>query len=515
MRGEIEVRRALLSVYDKTGVVEFARRLCEQGVALVATGATATAIREAGLPVTALEERTGFGELFGGRVKTLTPQVHGGLLMQRDSARDRDEAAAHGIEPIDLLCVNLYPFLDTIAAAGDDRKRCIEMIDIGGPAMIRAAAKNHQHVLVVPTPAHYGPVAEALAEGGGRVSRSFSAELAGGAFALTAAYDAAIHGYLASPGALGDRWAAGGPRWQALRYGENPSQPAACYVTGGGFWRGLVQHQGKELSYNNLADLWAGCQAVGEFDECAAVVIKHRTPSGVALGRDPAEAFVRARDGDPLSAFGGVVALNRVGDRRVAECLAEMFLEVVLAPEWSAEALETLRRKKNLRVLAGGDAARGAGAASFYSLGNAVLVQGPLPALSAPAAWNCVTREGAADDTLAELEFAWRVVRHVRSNAIAVTKERRTLGLGGGQTSRIDACEVALMKARRAEHETEGSVLASDAFFPFADVVERAAAAGVRAIVQPGGSRRDEESIAACARLGIPMYFTGERVFAH
>jgi phosphoribosylaminoimidazolecarboxamide formyltransferase/IMP cyclohydrolase len=470
--------------------------------------------------VTPLDKLTGLPDLFEGRVKTLTPQIHGGLLMRRDQVRDREQAAQHGIEPIDLLCVNLYPFAETVARAGADRAACIEMIDIGGPAMIRAAAKNHAHVVVVTSPARYAELAAMLAESGGRVAAEAAAELAAEAFAVTAAYDATIHQYLADGAKPPPAWAAGGALLQGLRYGENPNQQAACYVSRQGFWLAKEQHQGKELSYNNFGDLWSAWQCLGEFSEPACVVIKHGTPCGVALGAGPAEAFRRARDGDALSAFGGVVLLNRPADQEVADLLAEMFLEVVGAPAWSAEARERLRKKKNLRVLtlpepAATSAAPGAARWAFRSLGEAILVQSPMPAHRGAEHWQCVTDCAPDADTLTELDFAWRVARHVRSNAIVLTRAGQTLGLGGGQTSRIDAAEVAIMKAERAEHPTEGAVLASDAFFPFRDVVDRAAAVGVRAIVQPGGSRRDKESISACNEHGMPMMFTSERVFLH
>jgi len=510
----IAIRRALFSAYDKAGIADLARALATRGVEILATGATAAHLRGAGIAVRPLEELTGFDDLFEGRVKTLTPAVHGGLLMRRDRAGDREQAAAHGIAPIDLACVNLYPFRETVARSAADREACIEMIDIGGPAMIRAAAKNHRHVVVVPSPARYAEVLAALPDGEASVPEALAARLAAEAFALTAAYDADVFRYL-SGDALLDSWAVGGTRWLPLRYGENPSQAAACYLTGGPFWMAVQVHQGKELSYNNLADVWAGWRAGRDFPECASVVIKHRMPSGIALGASPLEAFTRARDADALSAFGGVVLVNREGDAALARAASAMFLEIVAAPAWSAEALAIFARKKNLRVLSLPDPNGAMPRFDFYAAGDAALVQEALTVGSAPAAWSCVTRARAGDETLAELGFAWRVVRHVRSNAIALTRQRGTIGLGGGQTSRIDACEVALMKARRAGHETAGAVLASDAFFPFPDVVERAAQAGVCAIVQPGGSRNDAESIAACDACGLPMYFTGERVFAH
>lgn len=540
----IKVKRALLSVYDKTGIVPFAQSLTGCGIEILSTGGTARALQAAGVPVTPLETLTEFADLFAGRVKTLTPQVHGGLLMRRDREEDRAQAEAHGIAPIDLVCVNLYPFRETARARGDDRAACVEMIDIGGPAMLRAAAKNHAHVVIVSQPSHYESVSRALEEHDGAVPEALAAELAAEVFSQTGAYDAAIFRYLYAQAELPRYWATGGERMQPLRYGENPNQQAACFRTGDAFWSEFEQLQGKELSYNNLGDLWATWTCLREFaggGTAACVVVKHATPCGVALAPDVATAFARARDGDSLSAFGGVVLLNRPADRAVAEAMGAMFLEVVGAPQWPEDALAALKKKKNLRILrlpalsgppagpAGSEGSAGSAGASpgecaairggatwaYKSIGEAVLVQSPMPPHEGTGAWACVTEQAADEATLAELDFAWRVCRHVRSNAIVLTKDRQTIGLGGGQTSRIDAMEVALLKARRCEHDPRGAVLASDAFFPFRDVVDRAAAAGVRAVVQPGGSVRDKDSIAACNEHGVAMYFTGTRVFMH
>ncbi len=519
----IRVERALLSVYDKTGVEAFARGLRELGIEILSSGGTARALEAAGIEVTAIETLTGFGDLFDGRVKTLTPQIHGGLLMRRDRDADRAQARAHQIQPIDLLCVNLYPFEATVARQGSDRAACVEMIDIGGPAMVRAAAKNHDHVVVVCDPARYEEVLDRLRTHEGAFPREEAAALATEAFAATAAYDAAILRYLSDGQGLSGHWAAGGRLLQGLRYGENPMQQAACYVGGDGFWSRIRQLQGKELSFNNFADLWSAWRCLGEFarePQVACVIIKHATPCGVALGATPAEAFARARDCDALSAFGGIVLLNRPVDAATAGAMAEMFLEVVGAPAWEDDARQVLHKKKSLRVMtlpAGEDVAALGGARhwTYRSLGEAVLVQTPMPAHPGTETWRCVTRSEPDAETLAELDFAWRVTRHVRSNAIVLTRDRQAFGLGAGQTSRIDAAEVAILKARRAEHPLAGAVLASDAFFPFRDVVDRAAQIGVRAIVQPGGSKRDDDSIAACDEHGLTMMFTGERVFTH
>ncbi|MCK4304482.1 MAG: bifunctional phosphoribosylaminoimidazolecarboxamide formyltransferase/IMP cyclohydrolase [Candidatus Eisenbacteria sp.] len=514
----IQVKRALLSVYDKSGILEFARALDALGIEIISTGGTARHLTGGGVRVTPIDQLSGLPDLFEGRLKTLTPQVHGGLLMRRDRAEDRKQAEDHGIAPIDLLCVNLYPFEETVARSGADRASCIEMIDIGGPAMIRAAAKNHRHVVVVPSPSHYEAVAARLAETPGQFPEQEAARLAAEAFGLTCTYDAAIYRYLRAEREMPEYWAAGGKRLQGLRYGENPNQQASCYISGEGFWKRVAQLQGKELSYNNFADTWAAWQCLGEFGETACVIIKHGTPCGVALGASPAEAFERARDCDALSAFGGIVLLNRPADEAVARLLTGMFLEVVGAPSWAEDAKVVLKKKKNLRLLTlPPQSSGGADAADlrFRSLGEAVLVQTPMPPHTGTAQWKCVTEAEPDGETLRELDFAWRVTRHVRSNAIVLSKNGQSIGLGCGQTSRIDAAEVALLKAQRAGHATAGSVLASDAFFPFRDVVDRAAQMGVSAIVQPGGSRRDNESIAACNQHGIAMLLTGERVFMH
>lgn len=515
----IRIQRALISVFNKEGVADFARALSRMGIEIISTGATGRALVEGGVEIVPVEEISSFPELFDGRLKTLTPQIHGGLLMRRERAEDREQAERFGIRPIDLLCVNLYPFRETVARCGADRDACIEMIDIGGPAMVRAAAKNHRHVVVISSPEQYAGVVDLMAANDGSFPEEQAARLAAEAFGATAAYDAAIFDYLWREDlGMPQHWAAGGRMLSPLRYGENPSQRASCYVGTGDFWHALEQHQGKALSYNNLADLWAAWRCLGEFGESACVVIKHATPSGVALAESPTVAFERARDGDALSAFGGVVLFNRPCDDGVAALLGEMFLEIVAAPRWEGGALEVLSKKKNLRVLTlpETDALSERGEPYvFKSLGEATLVQTPMLPASGPAAWECVAGEDVAPAVLEELFFAWRIVRHVRSNAIALTRERQTIGLGAGQTSRIDAMDAALLKARRSNHSTDGAVLASDAFFPFRDVVDRAAENGVRAIVQPGGSRRDKESIAACREHGIAMFFTGERVFVH
>ncbi|MBD3237815.1 MAG: bifunctional phosphoribosylaminoimidazolecarboxamide formyltransferase/IMP cyclohydrolase [Candidatus Eisenbacteria bacterium] len=524
----IRIRRALLSAYEKDGLVELAETLVAAGVEIVSTGGTARTLKAAGVAVVPIEQVTRWPEMLAGRLKTLTPQIHGGLLMRRGEATDRAEAEAHGIAPIDLLCVNLYPFRETVAREGARREECIEMIDIGGPAMIRAAAKNHRDVVVITSPRQYAGIISELRNGAGTITRETAARLAIEAFAATAAYDASILHYLWSTtpidpdaGRVRDwplHWAIGGLRGTALRYGENPNQSASMYVGASGFWTAMQQHQGKALSYNNLSDLWAAWKLICEFDACACAVIKHAMPCGVAVGARPLEAFQRARLGDPLSAFGGVVILNRPVGEEVAGALGEIFLEVVAAPRWDADALARLEKKRNLRLLTIPDPvaqARCPETLQAKSLGEALLLQAAMPASAPASGWEQVAGAPVAAELLAGLDFAWRVVRHLRSNAIALTRGGQTIGLGGGQTSRIDALEIALHKAARSEHAAAGAVLASDAFFPFRDVVDRAAEAGIAAIVQPGGSRRDKESIDACNEHDLPMFFTGERVFAH
>ncbi len=512
----IKIKRALLSVYDKTGIVEFAHMLQGLGIDIISSGGTARALSAAGIEVTPVEKITGQAEIFGGRVKTLTPQIHGGLLMRRDHTGDIEQAAANNIAPIDLLCVNLYPFQETVAREGENRDACVEMIDIGGPAMIRAAAKNHKHVVVVTSPANYESLTRALTEGNGSIDEQTTASLAADAFAATCAYDAAIFDYLGDVGSMGPNWGTGGTKLQSLRYGENPNQKATCYVGNGSFWRSLEQHQGKALSYNNLGDLWAAWSCLNEFSSSACVAIKHGTPCGVGLHDQPAEAFALARDGDALSVFGGVVLFNREIDEETASLMSKIFLEVIGAPSWSDAALALLKKKKNLRLITLPQSTESKDEQwSYRSLGEASLLQTTMPSFTGTANWQCVTGKQADKALLGELDFAWRVCRHVKSNAIVITRGQQTIGLGGGQTSRIDAFEIAVLKAQRAEHSTKGAVLASDAFFPFRDVADRAGEIGIKAIVQPGGSRLDQESIDACNELGIIMYFTGERVFLH
>lgn len=537
----IRIGRAILSVSDKTGLVEFAHGLARHGVKIVSTGGTASTLRAADVGVRDVSEVTGFPELFDGRVKTLHPMIHGGILYRRGHAKDEADRHHQGIVSIDLVVVNLYPFEATIAKPGVADAEAIEQIDIGGPALIRAAAKNHAHVVVIVEPDQYAPLLEALDAGGGIVPPAMAREFAGRAFARTSSYDATIARYLGAgaetAGALPTDRAAGLPGvvgaaeapsllpdridrsyrlLQRLRYGENPGQEGALYApaTGGPLDR-LAQRRGKMLSYNNFLDVEAALGILHEFDECAAVVVKHRNPAGVALAPRAADALVLARDGDALSSFGGILGLNRPLDDTALDAIGSFFFEVVLAPEItaSAERLDALR--KNLVVLDVPGLLRDA-PEPFASRGllGGLLVQ-TRPAAPSFDRWKPVTKRAATPAELADLRFGWKVTRHVVSNAIVIAKGGRTLGIGAGQSSRVDSVRLALRKAERSGHDVRGAALLSDAFFPFPDSVELAAQAGIAAIAQPGGSVRDAESIAAADAAGMSMVLTGERCFLH
>jgi phosphoribosylaminoimidazolecarboxamide formyltransferase/IMP cyclohydrolase len=505
--------RALLSVSDKTGLVELATGLSRQGTALISTGGTAAALRAAGLEVEDVATLTGQAEILDGRVKTLQPKIHGGILAKRNDPAHMATLAESGIAAIDLVVVNLYPFAATVAS-GADFDTCIENIDIGGPAMIRAAAKNHGDVAVVTDPADYARIEGALAAGG--IDAALRLELARKAFAHTATYDAAIANWLAEE-TPPDPLLVAAPRSQSLRYGENPHQTAALYRLDQGR-PGVAsgrQLQGKELSYNNLQDADAAVELVACFDRPAVAIIKHTNPCGVALADSLAEAWTRALAADPVSAFGGIVAFNREVDAATAEGLASLFLEVVVAPGFSDDALGILAQKSNLRLIA---LARlpgpEDGMLDIKSVAGGLLVQARDTATSDPAGWSCPTARRPSEAERAGLAFAWQVVRHVRSNAIVMARSETTCGIGAGQTSRVGAVELAARQA--ADHQGGGPlVLASDAFFPFADGIERAAACGVTAVVQPGGSVRDPEVIQACDHHAIAMLVTGRRHFKH
>ncbi|MDO8837628.1 MAG: bifunctional phosphoribosylaminoimidazolecarboxamide formyltransferase/IMP cyclohydrolase [Parvibaculum sp.] len=522
------VRRALLSVSDKTGLVEFARALHGAGVELVSTGGTAKAIKEAALPVKDVADLTGFPEMMDGRVKTLHPKVHGGLLAVRD---DADHAAAmkeHGIGGIDLLVVNLYPFEATVAkgAAYDD---CIENIDIGGPAMIRAAAKNHAYVGVIVDAADYAAVIEELGAKGG-TSLALRRRLAQKAYARTAAYDAAISNWFAD--ALGETAptyrAFGGTLKQTLRYGENPHQIASFYVTGENRpgVSNAMQLQGKELSYNNINDTDAAFELVAEFDPALApaiAIIKHANPCGVATGATLADAYRKALACDPVSAFGGIIASNLPLDGETAEEIARIFTEVIIAPDADEDARRIIGAKKNLRLLiTGGLPDAGTPGLNFKAVAGGMLVQSRDNGRVDTLDLKVVTKRAPTAQEMADLKFAFRVCKHVKSNAIIYVKNGATVGIGAGQMSRVDSARIAARKAQDAAEAagektpaTIGSVVASDAFFPFADGLLSAAEAGATAVIQPGGSMRDEEVIAAADEKGLAMVMTGMRHFRH
>jgi phosphoribosylaminoimidazolecarboxamide formyltransferase/IMP cyclohydrolase len=510
--GPVPVRRALISVYDKTGLVDFARALADLGVTLLASGGTATALGDAGVPVTPVESVTGAPEMLGGRVKTLHPRIHGGILADRGQASHRADLAAQGIEPIDLVVVNLYPFLE---------RPSIETIDIGGPTMVRAAAKNHAWVGVVTDPGRYGSVLEELRTNGGRLSAATRADLALEAFAHTAGYDAAIVRWLDAD-SLPRHLILPLEKVASLRYGENPHQAGARYRDrlgargpGGvprepGWLDGMVQHGGKELSFINLLDSEAAWRLVNSFDVPACVIVKHANPCGVALGEGPADAYRKAFECDSLSAFGGVVALNRPLDEETAAAIGEVFTEVVLAPSFAPGALEALAKKKNLRLLECPPYTPGG--LDLRRAGGGFLVQETDPPEEDRSTWKVVTRVAPTDEQLDDLAFAMKVCAATGSNAIVLAKGGVAYGIGAGQQSRVHSAEMA---AKKADGRARGGVCASDAFFPFRDGVDTAVAAGAAAIAQPGGSVGDEKVVAAADEAGVAMVFTGRRHFRH
>ena len=513
-------RRALLSVSDKTGLVEFARGLAELGFELVASGGTAEALRAAGLSVIDVAQLTGSPEMLGGRVKTLHPRVHGGLLARRDHPGDQRDVEAHGIATFDLVAVNLYPFEATVARPETSFAEAIEQIDIGGPSMIRSAAKNQAWVAVVVDPRDYPALLAELRGPQGRLCDETRRALARKAFARTAAYDAAIHAHLAGqagaePEALPPRLHVDLERAQVLRYGENPHQRAALY---GRFLEIAEPLHGKELSYNNLIDVQAALALILDFppEEGAAVaILKHNTPCGVGQAETPLAAWQLAYATDPHSPFGGIVVSNQPFDLALARAVDEIFTEVLLAPDFTQDALEWLKRKKQRRLLRVHPERIDRSEPEWRRVFGGVLAQEPDLAGEDVSASPVVTARKPSEDELRALRFAWKVVKHVKSNAVVFAAPGRTLALGGGATSRVDAIHAACAKAARVGISLEGSVLASDAFFPFPDGLELALTAGARAVVQPGGSVRDAEVIAAADRLGAAMIFTGVRHFRH
>ena len=522
----VPIRRALISVSDKTGLTELGQALAAAGVELVSTGGTARALREAGLEVRDVSDLTGFPEMMDGRVKTLHPMVHGGLLADRSDAGHVAAMETHGIAGIDLLVVNLYPFEATVAA-GADHATCVENIDIGGPAMIRAASKNHAHVAVVVDPEDYAPVLDATGTAGG-TDYAERQRLAAKAYARTAAYDAAVSGWMAD--AIGEktptRRAFAGTLAQTLRYGENPHQAAAFY-TDGSARPGIAtatQLQGKELSYNNINDTDAAFELAVEFDPAhpAVVIVKHANPCGVAVGDSFSEAYQRAFDCDRVSAFGGIIALNGLLDGPTAEKISEIFTEVVIAPEADADARAVFAAKKNLRLLVTGQMPERAARLAWRQVSGGFLVQDHDTGTLSRDDLKVVTRKAPSETELNDLLFAWTVAKHVKSNAIVYAKDGATVGVGAGQMSRVDSTRIAARKSADmaeamglSEPTVKGSVVASDAFFPFPDGLLTAAEAGATAVIQPGGSMRDDAVIAAADEAGIAMVFTGMRHFRH
>ncbi len=529
----MNVTQALISVSDKRGVLDFARELSALGIKLLSTGGTASLLREAGLPVTDVSEHTGFPEMLDGRVKTLHPKVHGGILARRDLSEHMDTIAAHDIGRIDLVVVNLYPFQQTVAKPDCTLEDAIENIDIGGPTMVRAAAKNHGNeqggVGIVTDPEDYGCIVEELKTNAGKLSHKTRFALAVKAFTHTARYDSAISNYLTAlvTNEAGDvslqtypeRLQLAFDKVQDLRYGENPHQTAAFYRQPGaaeGGVAGYSQLQGKELSYNNIADADAAWECVKAFDGSAAacVIVKHANPCGVAVAASALEAYKKAFSTDPTSAFGGIIAFNGEVDRAAAEAVSAQFLEVLIAPSYTADALELLASKKNVRVLT---CALGqpAGAFDYKRVGGGLLVQCADEARIQVADLKIVTKRAPTEAEMRDMLFAWRVAKYVKSNAIVYCKDGMTVGVGAGQMSRVDSARIARIKAENAGLQIAGCVVASDAFFPFRDGLDVLAQAGATAVIQPGGSMRDEEVIAAANEQNIAMVFTGFRHFRH
>jgi phosphoribosylaminoimidazolecarboxamide formyltransferase / IMP cyclohydrolase len=514
----IPIKRALVSVYDKSGLEDLVRALHDAGVELVSTGGSAALIAGLGLPVTKVEELTGFPECLDGRVKTLHPRVHAGILADRRLDSHVEQLAELGVEPFDLVISNLYPFVQTVQS-GATPDECVEQIDIGGPSMVRAAAKNHPSVAIVTSPGSYGEVVAALADGGFTLEQR--RHLAAEAFVHTATYDVAVASWMGSvlsdtsDGTGFPAWA--GATWEkssVLRYGENPHQPAALYTSAFGGLAAAEQLHGKEMSYNNYVDTDAARRAANDFAEPAVAIIKHANPCGIAVGADVAEAHRRAHECDPVSAFGGVVAVNRPVSVEMARQVAEVFTEVIVAPAYDEGAVEVLQGKKNIRILVSAvdDQPQ---TVEFRPISGGLLMQ-RVDHVDAegddPATWTLATGEAASPEVLADLAFAWQACRSVKSNAILLAKGGASVGVGMGQVNRVDSCKLAV---ERAGERSVGSVAASDAFFPFEDGPQILIDAGVTAIVQPGGSVRDELTIEAAEAAGVTMYFTGTRHFFH
>ncbi|MFF2845017.1 bifunctional phosphoribosylaminoimidazolecarboxamide formyltransferase/IMP cyclohydrolase [Streptomyces sp. NPDC058001] len=516
-RAQLPIRRALVSVYDKTGLEDLARGLHEAGVELVSTGSTAAKIAATGVPVTKVEDVTGFPECLDGRVKTLHPRVHAGILADLRLDSHRAQLAELGVEPFQLVIVNLYPFKETVAS-GASPDECVEQIDIGGPSMVRAAAKNHPSVAVVTSPERYADVLTAVASGG--FDLATRKRLAAEAFQHTAAYDIAVASWFSGlyapvdaspfPDFIGSTF----ERRSTLRYGENPHQGAALYVDGSGGLADAEQLHGKEMSYNNYTDTDAARRAAYDHDEPCVAIIKHANPCGIAIGANVAEAHRKAHACDPLSAFGGVIAVNRPVTEEMAKQVAEVFTEVIVAPEYEDGALDVLTRKKNIRILRAHRGPAGDVEVKQIDGGRLLQVTDRLQADGDnPASWTLATGDPLSPGELEELAFAWRACRAVKSNAILLAKEGASVGVGMGQVNRVDSAKLAVERA--GAERAHGAFAASDAFFPFPDGLEILTAAGVKAVVQPGGSVRDELVVEAAKKAGVTMYFTGTRHFFH
>ena len=509
-------RLALISVTDKTGIVDFARQLTEEfDFEIISSGGTAKTLQSAGIPVIKVGEYTGSPEILGGRVKTLHPRIHGGILARRDCQSDLAEMEANQIRPFDLVVVNLYPFEQTIANPEVTTAQAIEQIDIGGPAMLRASAKNFAHLTVISNPKYYEQYLSQLRQNNGEISLEFRQKMAGETFALTNAYDGAIAAYFASLNGETTRFNLAGNALQTLRYGENPHQSATWYGSGtmAHGWGKATLLQGKELSYNNLVDLEAARRLIAEFgrEEPAAAILKHTNPCGVAIGGSLAEAYTKAFNADAISAFGGIVALNQAIDEATAKELTKTFLECVVAPDCSPVARDILAKKSKVRILLLPDLTTGE-KQTVKVIAGGFLVQAADDVVETPEEWRVVTEKQPTAAQLAELLFAWKVSKHVKSNAIVVTKNKTTLGVGAGQMNRVGSAKIALEQAGEA---AKGGYLASDGFFPFDDTIRTAAQFGIEAIVQPGGSLKDQDSINAANELGLIMVLTGIRHFLH
>ncbi len=513
------IKRALISVSDKSGIAGFAKELHARGIEILSTGGTAELLKKEGIPVVQVSDYTGFPEMMDGRIKTLHPKVHGGILGRRDVDAHMQAMQTHGIQPIDMVVINLYPFEATIAKPGCTLEDAIENIDIGGPAMVRSSAKNYNDVTIVVDPADYPIVLKEMEESGGEVSLKTRKRLSRSAFAATSRYDAMISGYLSSleEDATGfpDQWGQSLSKVQELRYGENPHQAAALYREANPAPNRIVnarQLQGKELSFNNFIDMNAAWELAIEFSESSAVIIKHTNPCGVAVGEDQLKAFLQARETDPVSAFGGVMAFNKTLTAKTVEEILQNFVEVIVAPGYEPEALELLAKKKNIRAMQMPDASRGSTERDIKKIGGGLLVQDSDQLTLDPNQLKVVTKIQPDDAMLADLKFAWVVAKHVKSNAIVYARDNETVGVGAGQMSRVDSARLAVEKANK---EVKGCVMASDAFFPFRDSIDAAAESGITAIIQPGGSIRDQEVVDAANEHSMAMVFTGIRHFKH